>query len=216
MKKKLINKNVLFNTWRELDAQKLIIRSQWVLLGGLFLLLTLVLLGWNNAQKTQRVYFPPSLQSGGFTHINKVPKSTVYAFAFQIFSAVNSWPDGGIKDYDNNIHAYHNYFSESMLSDFQSDFKLRQREGALSRKRMVSAVVGMGYNPSKIIYEGNGVWKINLKLNVVETVGGTVVKHVIMDYPLRIERVDTSIQVNPWGLVLAGYTQAPYRIKTLM
>lgn len=211
-----MNKHSLFTTWRELDAQKLMIRIQWIMLAGLSVLFALMLMGWNSAQKTQRVYFPPSLQSGGFTNINKVPKSTVYAFAFQIFSAVNSWPDGGTKDYDKNIVSYHNYFSSNMLQAFQSDFKVRQREGALSRKRIVSAVAGMGYNPKKIVNEGNGVWELNLKLDVLETVGGTVVKHVIMDYPLKVERVDTSIQVNPWGLVLAGYTQAPYRIKTLV
>ena len=72
----------------------------------------------------------------------------------------------------------------------------------------------MGYDANAVKILSKDSWLVNLKLKIQETVNGSVVKEVIMDYPLIISRVQTSIQINPWGLVIQGYDKKPYRIQT--
>lgn len=207
----------LFKTWKIIDAQQLLIRTQWVILSIIVLILFVALSGWRAAENHARVFVPPALElSGGLTEINSVPLTTVYAFAFQIFSAINTWPDNGDTDYKTNLIQYQRYFTASMFQQLEQDAALRLQQGALNRKRVMAAVAGMGFDPTAITALGNGVWLLDLKMDVLETVGGTVVKHVIMDYPLRIERVEDAVQVNPWGLVIAGFARTPYRIKTIV
>jgi len=145
-----------------------------------------------------------------------IPKSTVYAFAYQIFTAINTWTDSGQADYEKNIQAYKDYLSVRFYQKLQTDYQHRRENGALSRQRMMSGVTGMSYTPADVKSLGNGTWRVNMHLQIVETVNGSVVKNVIMNYPLMVARVHESIQVNPWGLALAGFYQPPYRLKTLV
>ena len=80
----------------------------------------------------------------------------------------------------------------------------------------MSGVSGMGYQPSDVKPLGNGTWQVQLHVQIVETLDGSVIKNVIMDYPLIVSRVHASIQVNPWGLAITGFNEQPYRIKTIV
>lgn len=202
----------VFNTWRVMDLQQLLIRVQWGFIAMLFILALIFGMGWKNANAVQRVYLPPSL-SGGTVRVNQPHASTLYAFAFQIFAGVNTWSDSGVKDYAKNIAAYQHYLSPRLIQYFHEDLAYRKKVGALDRKRIVSTAPGTGFSPTDVKSLGNGLWKVNLELDVEETVDNTVVKHVVMDYPLLVRFTHVPIAVNPWGLKLAGFSQAPYRLK---
>ena len=88
--------------------------------------------------------------------------------------------------------------------------------GELTRKRIMSGVSGMGYKPSDVKVLGNGTWLVNMHLQIIETLEGSVIKNVIMDYPLVVSQIHASMQVNPWGLQIAGFNKHPYRIKTIV
>lgn len=207
---------MIFNAWKVMDQKNIAIKYCWILIAILIFLNLFLLLALANTPSRLRVYIPPDLSHGAIINPHHIPRATVYAFAFQIFSTVNSWEGQNDKEYAKNINDYKNYFSGQFYQALQKDNANRAENGELNRSRMMSAVSGMGYQPSDVTVLGNGSWLINMHLQIIETLDGAVIKNVIMDYPLLIFRVHAPIQVNPWGLEIAGFKSSPYRIKTII
>ena len=205
----------MFKAWKRFDQLTLTVKTLWAVIAILVAMNGVALVGLMTAPHRLRVFVPPDLTAGATLTPEHLPKATVYAFAFQIFSAINSWTISGTQEYAKNLSAYHRYLSPAFASALQHDLQLRSENGELDRQRLVSAVSGQGYSPNSVKPLGNGTWLVHLHLQLVETLDGQVIKRVVMAYPLIVARVQTSLTVNPWGLVLSGYQQAPYRLKTL-
>jgi integrating conjugative element protein (TIGR03746 family) len=207
---------MVFKAWKKLEQQNSAIKSLWVVIGILVLLNVFISLFLATAPNRIRVYIPPDLSQGATMQAGVPDKSNVYAFAFQIFTSINSWPDSGTKNYESNVFPYKNYLSASFFNQLEEDVKDRTQNGELERTRIMSGVSDMGYKPADVTSLGNGAWLVNLHLQIIETLEGSVIKSVIMDYPLVVNQVSESIQINPWGFVIAGFNESPYRIKTII
>ena len=205
-----------FTAWKKLDQQSIVIKQLWIFISLLVGLNLCLLLGLVTTPSRLRIYIPPDLSHGAMLKPDKMTRDTVYAFTFQIFTALNSWPDSGTKEYEKNINAYRNYLTPAFYQKLQKDKQARTRNGELMRKRIMSGVSGMGYKPSDVKVLGNGTWLVNMHLQIIETLEGSVIKNVIMDYPLVVSQIHASMQVNPWGLQIAGFNKHPYRIKTIV
>jgi integrating conjugative element protein (TIGR03746 family) len=209
-------KTYLFPAWENKAQQNAVILTLWRVIGILIFANLLLFIGWIEAPNKLRVYVPPNLEQGGWLKPEVIPPSTIYAFAYQIFTSLNTWSNGGEHDYKTNIYAYKNYFSERYFRDLLTDYSDRSSNGGLNRNRVMAGVTGRDYDSSKVRALGNGTWEVNLTLHIVETVDATVVKDVIMTYPIIISKVNESIQVNPWGLQITGFSQEPVRDKTII
>lgn len=206
----------MFSAWKKIDQMSAAIKTLWGVVGVLVLLNIFMWAGWKSAPQQLRLYIPPDLSRGAMISPENVPKSTVYAFAYQIFTAINTWTNSGDKDYKANITSYKNYLSTSFYNDLLKDYQSRKDVGALDRTRMMTGVTGMGYTPTNVKKLGDGTWLVNMQLEITEEVGSSDVKKVVMDYPIIVAKVNESIQVNPWGLVIKGFYQEPYRKKTII
>lgn len=204
----------MFKAWKKFDELHLVIKVLWIFIGILVFVNVILCIGWMHAPKKMRIYIPPDLSSGALINPNEIPKASIYAFAFQIFTAVNSWPESGAQDYAKNLNSYRNYLSSSFYYALLRDLKSRQENGELNRHRIMSAATAMPYSEVDVKKLGNGVWLVNLHLQLIETLDGSVIKNVVMDYPLQVASIHTSIQLNPWGLVLTGYHGKSFRVKT--
>lgn len=204
----------IFQAWKKFDDMSLTIKTLWALIGVLVMIIAFLIIGWMKAPSKMRFYIPPDLTQGAMIKANDIPKSTIYAFAYQIFTAINTWSTQGSVDYHQNLESYKNYLSPRFYRVLLEDYATRQANGSLGRQRLVTGISGMGYNPNDVNIIGNGTWNVTLHLKIQETVHGSVVKDILMDYSLIISRVNASIQVNPWGLVIGGYNVEPARVKT--
>lgn len=207
---------MIFNYWKKFDQLGSVIKTLWLVIFILVFINIIMFIGWKSAPQKLRIYLPPDLSQGAMIKPNEIPKSTIYAFAYQIFTAINTWSNNGEKDYKENINSYKNYLSAEFKSDLLIDYSKRESEGALGRKRIMAGVSSMGYDPKDVKVLGNGAWIVDIKLQITETIGASVVKSVFMDYPIIIAKINESIQVNPWGLIIKGYYKEPYRIKTII
>lgn len=207
-------KKTIFSQWKKEDQNNSLVKALWVFIGVLFFINLLTFIGWKTSPSRLRVYIPPNISSGTWVKPGDIPPSTVYAFSFQIFSAINTWSTGGSTDYLKNIHSYKNYLTPEFFRELSLDYHTRKGTGGLERKRIMASVLNDPYSPDQVKYLGSGTWLVNMPLHIVETVNGSVVKDVNMDYPLLVSRLHESIQNNPWGLVLDGYKTEPYRLKT--
>ena len=205
----------MFRYWKERDNQNAIIKALWIVIALLVVINVVTLMGWRSAPTKLRCYIPPDISGGAWIQPGKVNKSTVYAFAFQIFTAINSWTDSGEKNYANNIHQYRQYLTPRFHATLTHDVAVRHHNGELMRRRIVSGLSGMGYSPSTVTDLGNGTWRVNMVLHLVETVDTQVVKDAEIQYSVFVQRVNASININRWGLQLAGFASRPQRKKTL-
>lgn len=207
---------MIFQMWKRLDQLHITIKTLWIMIGLLIICNSLLFIGWKSSPKLLRIYLPPDLSQGAMIQPEKITKNTVYAFAYQIFTAINTWTKTGQDDYINNINAYHNYLSSHFYQTLLADVNSRQQEGALTRQRLVSGITGLGYNTTSVKVLGKDTWIVILQLQIQESVDGALVKQIEETYPLLVTRVNTSIQINPWGLEISGFQAPPHRTKTLI
>lgn len=205
---------MIFQVWKRLDQLTLTIKSLWVMIIILLACNFLLFVGWKSSPKLLRIYLPPDLSQGAMIQPETINKNTVYSFAYQIFTAINTWTQDGQEDYSNNINAYRNYLSSHFYQTLLEDMKARQQEGALSRQRLVSGITGLGYSSSSVEVLGKDTWLVTLQLQIQESVDGALVKQIEENYPLVVTRVNTSVQINPWGLIISGFKSPPHRTKT--
>lgn len=204
----------LFNYWKKEDQFIAANKSLWVMIVALLIVNLFLAVAFMRQPSQMTVYIPPDIDKGGVLSVNDVPKSTVFSFAFQIFSGVNSWSHSGLTDYSRNIDRYRHYFSPEFIKYLRQDQKNKSKNGALTRQRMMAINSDHPYTMSSVEKLGDGSWRVHLKVNIIETVNNSVIKDVEMDYPLMVTQQKTSIQDNPWGLVISRFFDSPYRIKT--
>lgn len=184
--------------------------------GVIVALFVVCLLLWNsseNAKKVQRLYQPPDLRNGAVTQVNKVPPTTIYAFALNIHQLLNSWSNNGATDYPDNISKYSAYLTPSFKEWLDYDAAKRKSRGELlGRVRLATPNNGTAFDERRVDIIDNNNWVVWLDLDIKEYQKGVEVKVVTLRYPVKIVQVNISPELNPWGLQLNGFSGNPERL----
>ncbi len=213
-----------FALWKQLEKLERLAKNLWVVIGLLMIANLCLFWGWHNAPKFLRIYVAPNqIASGAVVKPGDVPNEVVYAFAYQLFTAIGTWSFNGEKDYPQAIRTFRYYFTPNFYRYLTKDYERRKKQGSLGRVRTMSGISGLGYLDSNVEDTSSlvkalsaNLWVVHLKLQVTERIGDTVVKDVLIDYPITVTRVNLSIAMNPWGLALDGFASPPKRIKTIL
>lgn len=205
-----------FALWKKIQTSERIIKSLWGVVGILVVLNVLLFFGWQSAPSRMTIYIPPDITQGTKERPNSIPNADVYAFAFQIFSAMNTWSHSGEQDYVNAIRGYRYYLTPRFLSQLKMDEKQRSRTGSLQRTRIMTGFTGMGFDRHSVRKLSENTWLVTLKMRVQERVGKTIVKDVLINYPLRVVKINMSISLNPWSLAIDSFESPPTRLKTFI
>jgi len=198
----------------EIDNVRAHLRSLWVVIGLLCLVIVGLWYGWSQAPKALTVHVPPDLRTGATLSVNEVPPANVYAFAFYIFQQLNRWPEDGAKDYGKAIYRISAYVTPGFQAELMADLALKGRKGELTyRVRGVQEVPGHGFEERRVEVLAPGVWVVWLDLDLFESVKGMTVKKTAIRYPLRVVSLAVDPETNPWGLALDGYAgEGPQRL----
>lgn len=181
---------------------------------ALFAVCLLLWISSENAKKVQRVYQPPDLRNGAVTQVNKVPATTVYAFALNIHQLLNTWSNDGATDYLENIHSYSAYFTPSFKEWLDYDAAKRKDRGELKgRVRLATPNNGTAFDERRVDITDNNNWVVWLDLDIKEYQKGVEIKVVTLRYPIKVVQVDISPELNPWGLQLNGFAGNPERLE---
>lgn len=167
------------------------------------------------------VHFAPDV--GAAVKQGEISPAYVYAFANNLVTDINDWPDGGVVDYKRKIDTYACYTTDKYRSwllktlvQRTSSMRDISQIDELDRIRSVSAIEP--YNPEKVRDIGNGVWYVWLDLRIKEKVlvkSGITdqemnVKDVAIRYPIRV--VWDGRECNPAKLSVDGFFDNPIRI----
>lgn len=183
-------------------------------IGALFVICLVLCAVIYTAPSRLMIYNPPDLRAGSQRPWWEVPKSTIYAFAYQNFQQLNRWMENGEQEYKANIAKMKPFLTPSCQEFLQKDYYDRLSNGELrERSRGVYEIVGRGYHDDRVITHSADSWTVNLDLSVDEYYKDEPVKRVLTRFPINIVRMDTDMQKNPWGLGFNCYSSIPLRLE---
>ncbi|NQY36342.1 MAG: TIGR03746 family integrating conjugative element protein [Alteromonadaceae bacterium] len=195
---------------KESDRKDKVIRSLTIfvlLLLGLvahshFLLATLA--------KEFECHFPPDLSKGGMVKVNEFQKHELYAFAYKITQQLYRCEADCSVDFGANIRNYGYFLTDNYRPKLLA--KAKKLEG-YNRRRVRSVTEFGRFSENKVVALGAQVWIVYLDLEEKEHIGGKLVRHAYMRYPLIITKFDVDRERNPWRLAIDGFQGQPERLK---
>lgn len=186
-----------------LSGQKAVNKVLMLMCAGFFGLALFAMWGWKSSTKEITVHVPPDLRSGALFKSNEVHPANVYTFAFYIWQQVNRWQLDGDKDYGLAIFRMAPYLTPACRQKLETDMNKKANAGELtSRVRAMQEITGHGYEEARVLPQGNGLWKVSLDTEIVETVRGVAVKTAYVRYPLRVVQFAGDRNANPFNLAL--------------
>ncbi len=193
-------------------SKEVMIKLLAVVVGLLAVLLLVALIGWSRAPQSIRLYYPPDLSRGAVQTMGDIPKVSIYTFAFYIFQQLNRWPQDGAEDYYERIHGLRAYLTEACYEDRQRDLQSRRNQ-IEGRQRSVWELPSRGFDGDKVQTVSPTAWVVGLDLHIRETYRGERIKDRMVHYPLKVVAHDVDPELNPWGLVLDCFAEAPTAIE---
>lgn len=160
-----------------------------------------------------RVDLPPDISNGVSLKVNQVSKSSVGAFAFYVWQVINNWQDNGLKDSSTQLTKYRYYLSPQFRYDLKNLYKKLSDKGQLQGR--IRVVRPMPNQEPKVTKISSTAWQVILFVRVSEYVNGILVKDKEIEYPIKVEKFNQNAQFNPYGLVLAGFTNNPKILKVI-
>ena len=155
-------------------------------------------------------HLPPDITKGGVVRVNEFYKHEVYGFVREIHQQIRRCETDCSKDYENNIHAYSHYYTESYKTQLLNNAKKNE----LRNKGRVRYASEYGfYNDDKVEAFGNNTFLVKLEVKETTYVGDKKVKEAVYRYPFLVGKVDIDRQKNPWKLQIGGLKGQTERIE---
>jgi integrating conjugative element protein (TIGR03746 family) len=207
-----------FQLWAKEDRDRRVIQVLIVVIIGLMLSNVGLWMGWLRAPKQLTVFVPPDLSAAVVQSVDDVPAHSVYVFAYLVWQELNYWPtqemDGqGRYAYMRNLERLRAYLTPAFHAQLLRDATALQRQGHLNRTRFMEGLQGASFKPELVQKLAPGEWLVWLDVRLTETAQQWPVKDTSIRYPLRVIYRDVSRSHNPYGLLLAGFSQPPSRIE---
>lgn len=146
--------------------------------------------------------------------IGHVPEASVYSFAGITWKMINDWENSGDKDYLENLQKYGGYLDRGFQTSLHEQFKELNQNSQLRGRQRETSISAQYYNPEGNVRQiSRNMWDVNMVFRVKEYIDKTLIKDILIEYPLRVEKIPLTESKNPYGLVLAGFSGEPKRIK---
>lgn len=198
----------------ENDNLRLWIRVSHRVILGLSVLVLVLVVGWLAASKTIRVSIPPDIRYGATVSPGDHDPARVFNVGAYLFQFLNRWENNGATDYPAKIDLLRHYLTPECKAWLDTDADRRLRRGELTnRSRMASPPPTWLYKDDLVKVVSDREWILTLDMKILEYQGSTVVKDILVRYPLRVVAWDADPENNPWGLALDCFESTPQRLS---
>lgn len=191
------------------------IKTLRMTVGLLSLALALSLGALYKAMDDITIYIPPDLSDGAAMKSGDVPKGTVLTNAAYLWTEFNTWMKDGNKDAFSNLTAYQNYFGSDFRQQMRDQYNDLFKKGDLNRIRRLTLAPGtLSEFDNRVITKVRGKsWVVLLDVIVEDFYLGEPLQKLQVRYPLVVERVNTTADQNPIGMMIVGLNGSPKVIK---
>ncbi len=206
-----------FQLWAKEDRDRRVVVLLCVSVGVLLCACLGLGLGWHQAPKRLTVYVPPDLSQAVVQSVTTIPEHYVYVFAYLVWQELHYWPTQqmdrqGQYAYVANLERLRAYLTPTFHGLLQQESRTLQQQGQLNRTRWMEGIQGALFKADKVRLLAPGEWLVYLDMRLTETAQQWTVKNTTVRYPLRVIQRNVSPTHNPYGLMLAGFAQAPTRL----
>jgi hypothetical protein len=208
----------MFNYWKKVDSLNHLNRLLLVFVASLMLIVAGLLLTLGLLPKRYEFWLSPSITAnGGLIKAGEIPNEYVQGFVATIMPALHSWSKAGKAEFAHNLASYHYYFTPRHRELLAQTLTAYEESQFFNRMQVASLYRFMEKDDVKQI--GSQVWEVHLVLRITQRLNDEspmVITDKVVDYHLRITKVNLSRLQNPFQLALDGYTEPETLVKDLL
>ena len=206
----------MFKYWKKIDELHHINRILVAAILGLILIISGLMLTIITAPKRFEFWLTPQMAAnGGLMKPDQVSDEYVQGFVSTLLPLMSTWNNE--KDFSKHLHEFHYYFTphfqESLLKTSHA------YEKAQFFERIQTASLYRFIDQSDIKRLGNNAWEIHLVLHLTQrlnTKNPMLISDKIVEYFVRVIKVNESRLLNPFELAIDGYTKPETMLTDLL
>lgn len=206
----------MFKYWKKIDELHHINRILLTTLLALMLIISGLIVSLITAPKRFEFWLTPQMAAnGGLMKESEVPDEYIQGFVSTLLPVINTWTNA--KDFSKHLQEFHYYFTPRHQDFLANSFNAYQKAELFHRTQTASLYRFMA--PSDIKRLSHNTWDVHLVLRLTQrlnTKNPMLISDKIMDYHVRVIKINASKLQNPFELALDGYIEPEKLVSDLL
>jgi hypothetical protein len=208
----------VFNYWKKVDALNHINRLLLAFIVLLVLLIAGLLSALSSAPKRIEFWLAPGMAAnGGLIKSSDIPDEYVHGFVTSLVPSLNTWSQSGKEEFATNVKGFHYYFTPRHQALVQQTFLGYQNAQLFNRSQVASLYRFLESGDVKRLSKDS--WEVHIVLRITQRLNDKspmVIADKVVDYHLRVVKVNISKILNPFQLALDGYSRPEVLVRDLL
>lgn len=208
----------MFDYWKKIDALNHVNRLLLAFIAALILFCTFLLIALIKAPGKVEFWLAPNMgANGGLIKAGEIPDEYVHGFATSLIPSLNTWSQSGKQEFAGNMQGFHYYFTPRHEALVKQAFLAYENAQLFNRSQVASLYRFLEKSDVKRL--GKDSWEVHLVLRITQRLNDKspmVIADKVVDYHIRVVKVNLSKILNPFQLVLDGYTKPEKLVKDLL
>jgi hypothetical protein len=208
----------MFHYWKKVDSLHHINRLLLAFIAVLILIVTGLITTLANMPKHVEFWLTPTMSAnGGLIKENQISKEYIQGFVATLLPTINTWSHRGKTEFATNLSGFHYYFTARHQELMNKTLRAYKDAQLFNRVQVASLYRFMEEDDVKPL--GNGAWEVHLVLRITQRLKDNspmVIADKVVDYHVRVVKVNLSRLQNPFQLALDGYTQPEALVNDLL
>ena len=208
----------MFNYWKKIDNLNHINRLLLACVVTSILIIFGLIIALATSPKRYEFWLTPNMAAnGGLIKAGEIPNQYIQGFVANLLPTINTWSKSGKKEFENNLAGFHYYFTPRHRALMEKTLTAYQEAQLFNRTQVASLYRFMEPNDVQAI--GTNTWEVHVVLRITQRLSDDspmVIADKVVDYHLRVVKINLSRLQNPFQLALDGYTQPEQLVKDLL
>lgn len=208
----------MFNYWKKIDNLNHINRLLLACVATLVLIIFGLIITLATSPKRYEFWLKPNMAAnGGLIKTGEIPNQYIQGFVANLLPMINTWSKSGKKEFESNLAGFHYYFTPRHRALMEKTLTAYQEAQLFNRTQVASLYRFMEPDDVKAI--GTNTWEVHVILRITQRLSDDspmVIADKVVDYHIRVVKINLSHLQNPFQLALDGYTQPEQLIKDLL
>jgi hypothetical protein len=207
-----------FKYWKKIDSLNHVNRLLLAFSTSLLIIILGLIITLASFPKRFEFWLAPSMAAnGGLVKANEIPPEYIQGFVATLMPALNTWSNGGKKEFATQLAGFHYYFTPRHRKLLDQTLKAYKDAQLFNRVQVASLYRFIERGDVKPL--GNNIWDVHLVLRITQRLKNEnplVIADKVVDYHVRVVKVNLSRLENPFQLALDGYTKPEALLEDLL
>ena len=208
----------MFNYWKKIDNLNHINRLLLACVVTSILIIFGLIITLATSPKRYEFWLTPNMAAnGGLIKAGEIPNQYIQGFVANLLPTINTWSKSGKKEFATNLSGFHYYFTARHQELMNKTIRAYKDAQLFNRVQVASLYRFMESDDVKAI--GTNAWEVHVILRITQRLSDDspmIIADKVVDYHIRIVKINLSHLQNPFQLALDGYTQPEQLIKDLL